>query len=113
MNSAIARYLNVRPSCTMLPSLLHGSRARSLSTFSRNRFFGSSLLAGVGSLIAYSPYQAARSVGHSILDRRGFNDRLELTYHFSFLTGESSCPAPPRSSPRSVPRAAIQPCYIG
>src|SRR5947207_13714059 len=52
MNSAIASYFNVRPSMTMLPSLLRASCARSLSTFSRKRFFGSSLpVAGVGSLM--------------------------------------------------------------
>ena len=50
MNSAIASYFNVRPSTTTLPSLLRASCARSLSTFSRNRFFGSSLPeGGVGS----------------------------------------------------------------
>src|SRR5215471_17474697 len=43
MKSAIAVYFISRPSTVMIPSLLRGSVASSLSTFSRSRFFASSL----------------------------------------------------------------------
>ena len=53
-NAATALYFIVRPFNTMLPSLLNGSWASSLSTFSRSRFFASSVggVAGVGSLMS-------------------------------------------------------------
>src|SRR4030095_8213887 len=71
----------VRPSCRMLPSLLQGSRASSLSTFSRSRFFGSSLLlagAGVGSLMNFIP--STREKGADRVALLGHvQDSLEMT----------------------------------